>query len=159
MKDNTSTPFFNGVKMSGWPQKCGQWYLNYLASLFQIQKSPRKGREIREQMRERERERWTYQSGLQGMPDPAGVLTCLNSMSRTQPNKIISPVLIFGLIYIYKNLLKSNLNEDVFFLSLSGTRTHALNIYPPQGYRNLCSSSAVPLYRVCVRERSQAVSS
>ncbi len=39
---------------------------------------------------EKERERRTYQSGPQGKPDPAGVLTCLISMSRTQPDKTIS---------------------------------------------------------------------
>lgn len=77
IKDNTSTPFFNGVKRSGWPQNS-----------LQSRPSPRKGRENREKMRERER--LTYRSGPQGKPDPAGILTCLISMSSTQPDKTIS---------------------------------------------------------------------
>jgi len=31
--DNTSTPFFNGVRRSGWPHNCGQLCLYYPASL------------------------------------------------------------------------------------------------------------------------------
>lgn len=87
IKDNTSTPFFNRVKMSGWPQNSGQCSL-YKPTSLQSRPSPRKGRENREKMRERER--LTYRSGPQGKPDPAGILTCLISMSSTQPDKTIS---------------------------------------------------------------------
>lgn len=133
--------------------------------------SPRKGRENREKMRERGR--WTYRSGPRGKPDPAGVLTCLTSMSRTQPDKTISRSSLhlsfshtFGLYKFHetkKSASHSHLTKDAspsaFFLSLWNTNTH--NIYPPQGCRDPQISSAL-LKCLCIPpvcKQSQAVSS
>lgn len=135
MKDNTSTPFFNGVKRAGWSQNCSQCSLQKTTSL-QSRPSPRKGRENREKTRERERR--TYQSGPQGKPDPARVLTCLISMSRTQPSVSAHSILAphFWLIYKFQGTKKpasnSHLIKDAspfclfFFLSLEHEHTQHL---------------------------------
>lgn len=147
---------------------CGQCRI-YKTTSLQSMPSPRKGRENREKMRERGR--LTYRSGPQGKPDPAGVLTCQISMSRTQPDKTISrSTLPFSfislLLYINfmgqkKSAFHSHLTKDASpfcLFSFSGTRTH--NIYPPQGCRDPQMSAALQkclcISQVC--ERSQAVS-
>ncbi len=126
----------------------------YTSQLVYSQGQAPEKRENREKIRERER--LTYRSGPQGKPDPAGILTCLISMSSTQPDKTISCSslhfsfsLTFGLYINFrgqKNCFSFTFNQRClpflpFSFSLWNKNTH--NIYQPQGCRDPQISAAL----------------